>query len=119
MTVAEFDREYAKIAEIYPTHFDNPIKKRTIYSYIVDLDAKWWFALVNRIILSSNPRVDIQDAAGGERRARKALELTNDMFAAQDNLSKEITDRGLKDALAKFGANSLLDAIFKQSKGPA
>lgn len=118
MTIIEFDSEYEKLADIYPLYFDNIIKKRVVYSYIVDLDKRWWAALVNRIILSSNPRLDIQDAAGGERRARKSVELTYDLLAAQDKLSDQISDRGLERALAQFGANSLLDAVFKKGSTP-
>lgn len=113
MTTYEFKLEYDKLIEIYPQNFSSKFKEQAIFNYIKDLDVKWWKALVNRMILSSNPRLDIDDAARGERNARRRAQDTNAMLRLNDELSDKISATGLEDALKQVGANSLLDAISK------
>lgn len=111
MTLDQFKLEYDKLAKVYPYDFGNEFKERAVFNYIKDLEKKWWAALVNRIILSSNPKLNIEEAAQGERRARKSLELTSGVLAMQDKLAEQISENGLSEALKAFGANSLLDVL--------
>jgi len=115
MTNYEFKLEYDKLVECYPMVFGNQHKEKAIFEYIKDLDAKWWKALSRRILLSSNPRIDIEDAARGERIARKRIEETRILLDVTEKF-KDITENGLDDALKKIGANSLLEAIEKTKK---
>ena len=119
MTTQEFENQYEKLVKVYPQVFGNDVKRTAVASYIKDLDARWWCALVNRMILSSNPRLDIEDAARGERLARKRVSDTEAMFKLSDKLQEKITDQGLDKALNVIGAQSLLDAItnYKKIKG--
>lgn len=113
MTNYEFKLEYDKLVEVYPQNFSSKFKEQAIANYIKDLDSAWWKALVNRIILSSNPRLDIEDAARGERLARKRYQETKGLLATYDALEDKITENGLKNVLEKMGVNSLEDAILK------
>lgn len=118
MTTEEFKTLYDKLVKVYPFEFGNEIKEKAIFSYIKDLDKRWWSALVYRIILSSNPKIDISDAARGERNARKQAELTQNIISAQEMLSGNISNEGLEKALAEVGARSLTDILrFKPTGG--
>lgn len=111
MTNYEFKLEYDKLVDIYPDQFKSKFKEQAIANYVKDLDAKWWKAIVTRMILSSNPRLDIDDAARGERLARHKLNSTRELLDAQKELSKNISTAGLQDTLKKLGVKSLLEAI--------
>lgn len=113
MTQAEFKLEYDKLVKVYPSQFGNEIKEAAVYTFIKDLDRRFWVSLANRIILSSNPFLDIQEAAAGERRARKSAELTSDILKAQDVMAEKITESGLSDALKQIGLTSLQDIFTK------
>lgn len=110
----EFKVEYDKLVEVYPEQFKSPHKEKIIANYVKDLDAKWWRALVNRMILSSNPRLDIDEAARGERLAKEKLRATRELLSAQDRLSENISASGLSDTLKSLGVKSLLEAIEKK-----
>lgn len=116
MKLTEFQDEYQKLVSIYPNHFKNPIKEEMIAKFVMDLDAKWWAAVVKRIVLSSNPNLNIEDVARGERLAKQSQRLTADMIKASEVLGPDITDAGYQSALKQFNANSLLDAVFKKPR---
>lgn len=98
---------------MYPDVFGNQYKEAEIAKHVSDLSGKWWHALVSRIILSSNPRLDIEAASRGERLAKQNHELTLETLKASENI--KMSDDGLDVVLKKLGAKSLLDAIEKKS----
>ena len=117
MTPAEFKKEYDKLVQVYPRDFESTFIEIAIGKYIMDLEPRWWATLVNRIILSRNPRLDIEDVARGERLARQKVRDTNALIAMSEKMHKGISEAGLDNALKSFGANSLLDAIKKIKLG--
>lgn len=112
MTEQEFQSEYDKLKSVY-ADFRNTFKEIAVAKAVKDMDPKWWRALVNRIILSSNPRLDIDDAARGERLAKKRAEDTKVLLEA----SVVASENGLSDVLKRMGAGSLLDAVRKSKEG--
>ncbi len=117
MTNYEFKAEYDKLVDVYPSNFGNEHKEKAIYNYIKDLDQKWWKALVNRIILSSKPGIDIEDAARGERLARKKIEDTKLLLKASTSFSEQMSECGLEDVLKSMGVKSLVEAITRKPEG--
>lgn len=117
MTNYEFKAEYDKLVEVYPQNFNSDHKQLAIWSYVKDLEIRWWKALVNRMILSSNPRIDIEDAGRGERIAKQRERDTKAMFQLQDQLQDKISENGLEEVLEKLGKKSLVDAIFDKDVG--
>lgn len=111
MTEQEFQTEYDKLKSVY-ADFRNTFKEMAVAKAVKDMDAKWWRALVNRIILSSNPRLDIDDAARGERLAKKRAEDTKILLEA----SSVASENGLSDVLNRMGAGSLMEAVQKSKK---
>lgn len=114
MTNYEFKLEYDKLVEVYPQNFSSKYKEQAIANYIKDMEASWWKALVNRIILSSNPRIDIEDAARGERNAKRRHQETKGLLATFGELEDRISENGLKNVLEKMGASSLEDAVLNK-----
>jgi hypothetical protein len=117
MTNYEFKAEYDKLVDVYPEHFKSKHKEQAIANYVKDLDAKWWRAFVNQMILSSNPRLNIDEAARGERLARQKYRSTMELIQAQDAMSEKISESGLQDILKSIGAKSLLEAIEIKKEG--
>jgi hypothetical protein len=117
MTNYEFKAEYDKLLEVYPEHFKSKHKEQAIAAYVRDLDAKWFKAMVTRMILSSNPRLDIEDAARGERLAKQKLRATQETLAAINSVSRNISTAGLQDALKSLGVKSLIEAIETKKEG--
>ncbi|MEK6772358.1 MAG: hypothetical protein AABY64_00335 [Bdellovibrionota bacterium] len=113
MTELEFKREYKKLEDVFPQNFNSKFKEEAIANYIKDMDVRWWKALVNRMILSSNPRLDIDDAARGERIAKKRAEDTRAMLQLNDQLNEKISEDGLNNVLKNLGAKSLEEAVIK------
>lgn len=111
MTIQEFKVYYDKLSEVYPNIFGNQHKEKAVWAYIKDLDFKWWKNLAERMIVSSNPRFDIEDAARGERLAKEKLRATRELIDAQERLSENISASGLDNVLKSMGAKSLLEAI--------
>lgn len=111
MTNYEFKLEYDKLVDIYPDQFKSKFKEQAVANYVKDLDAKWWKSTVTRMILSSNPRLDIEDAARGERLAKQKLRATQETLDAINMVSRNISTAGLQNALKSLGVNSLLEAI--------
>jgi len=114
MTIQEFKVYYDKLGEVYPNIFANQHKEKAVWAYIKDLDFKWWKNLAERMIVSSNPRFDIEDAARGERLARQKYLATKELMQAQERLSENISASGLSDTLKSLGVKSLLEAIEKK-----
>lgn len=115
MTIQEFKVHYDKLSEVYPNVFGNVHKEKAVWSYIKDLEIKWWRQLVERMLLSKP--VDIEEAARGERLAKNKLRATQETLDALKTISSNSSPTGLQDALKSLGAKSLLEAIEIKKQG--
>lgn len=114
MTEQEFQTEYKKLASVYPREFGNKFKEIAVAKAVMTLRAGWWRALVHRIILSSNTRLDIDEAARAEIAATKRYEEQQKSQAIRDELyRKSTTDEGLKNTLEKLEAKTAWEAVQK------
>ena len=112
----DFDKEYANLKQEFPREFGSIFKELEIYKLVKDLDLPFFKALVRRIVLSSNPKIDIDAAVRGERLARNQSKRTQELLEASDNFDRQASERGYSETLKKLGANNLLEAIAKNSK---
>ena len=113
MNKQEFREEYLKLIEEYPQVFESKTRMALIEKHVLHLDAKWWKSLVERIIITNNPRFDISEAARSETHAINAINRTRDTIEAYQRVTQGVTDEGLKTALNAFGAKSVWDAVSK------
>ena len=113
----EFKKEISRLTEAFPQHFSSGTRIQLIFERIKDFEHSWLRKIVDRIILTNDPRFNFEEAARGERLAKKSLELTRDVIAASEAVSAQISENGLSEALKAFGVNSLTEAIFKNQKG--
>lgn len=119
MTKYEFELEYDKLKQAFKPQFDAPARVEAIAKTVMDLDHKWWKALVQRMIVAYEPRLNIQDAASGERRAKKQIELTENLSRTTEALTAQIHTETLGQNLEKIGAGSLWEAIELVRKNKA
>ena len=113
MTLQEFNREYQKLSDTYPQHFESEFRKKAIADFVVDLDYRFWASLVNRILVSGDPRLDIMEAAHGERNAKRRARDTLAYLDLQKSLGRYCTDNGLENVVESLGIKSLSDVISK------
>ena len=112
MTKVEFVTEYKRLIEEYENIFKSKNRMALIEQAVMPLSHKWWKGVVDRIIISNNPKMDIYDAARSEAIAINAIKRTKENIEAYEYLTKGITDEGLKGALNAFGAKSIWEAIL-------
>lgn len=119
MTVEQFKQEYEKLAKTY-IEYKNPFKEDAIASVVIDLDFNWWKSMVTQLLISkyrNGKEINIDEAARGERMAKKNIELTENMLKLDSIIKqKEMTPKGLENALKKMGAGSLLETLYKKTK---
>ena len=111
MTKMEFLDHYKKLLSEYPQQFESKYRMELIEKTVIGLPVRWWESLVERIIITNNPRLDIHEAAAGERRALNSVRRTQETLAAYDVVMANISDSGLGDALRSHGAKCLWEAI--------
>jgi hypothetical protein len=111
MTKYEFELEYDKLKQAFKPQFDATARMEAIAKTVMDLDHRWWKLLVQRMIVAYEPRLNIADAASGERRARRAIELSENLSRASEALTERIHTETLGQNLDKLGAGSLWEAI--------
>lgn len=116
MTPKEFDFQMRRLKSCFGENQFPEERCTTIFKVVNDLSAAWFQKLVNHAITSMNHRIDFADAARSERNHLAAKQFTKDVVDAFDKLQDQMTDQGLSNALSKFGAKSLLEAI-ENSKG--
>lgn len=111
MTDQEFENEYGRLVKEYPNIYGSQSRTILIAQIVKDLDAKWFHALVNRIILNPHERINIEEAARGERNARLANLRAKDAIGAIESLENKMSDEGYEKVLKMFKANSLAEAV--------
>lgn len=111
MNFEEFSAQISRLSGEFPQHFNSKGRVQLIFERVKDFEVAWLRKIVDRIILTNDPRFNFDDAARGERLSRKNTQLTQDVIAASDALSGQISEKGLSEALKAFGANSLLDVL--------
>jgi hypothetical protein len=118
MTKNEFESEYKKLEELYPTLYQNKIRKELIANTVKDLSHSWFRSLVKRIILNPQMRLDIDEAARSERITFIQREKTKETINSLDKLKEQISNKGYEESLKLFGAKSLSEAVknFKRDK---
>ena len=117
MTSNEFENEFKRLKAEFPQAYAS-IHRRDLISRIVGpLPAKWWAGVVDHIILTNNPRFDIDAAARSERNAIRGMQATKEVSQAVENFGRNMTDAGLENTLKQFKAKSLWDAIENSKKG--
>lgn len=113
MTFEEFSNQAARLSGEFPQHFNSKGRIQLIFERVKDFEESWLRKIVDRIILTNDPRFNFDEAARGERLSRKSSQLACDVIAASDALSDQISEKGLSEALKAFGAKSLTDAILR------
>lgn len=108
MTKKEFTEQYDKLADAFPYEFKNGFREKAISGYVQDLTASWWSSLVTRILVSGNAKLNIEDAALGERRRLSEGLKTQEQISAMNLLQ---SNDGLNELLKKHGAKSAVDLI--------
>lgn len=116
MTSKEFENEYKRLVSEFSQVFSSPTRKVLITRAVGALNARWWAGIVDTIILTNNPRFDIDAAARSERNALRGVNASKEVSQALENFEKNISDAGLENTLKKFGANSLWQAIENQKR---
>lgn len=111
MTKQEFTQEWERLQKEFPAQFQSVTRKDLIAKHVISLEVGFWRALVDRMILSNNPRLDIEEAARSERLSRFNQRLAKDAIGAYEVVSQKMTEDGFRDALNKFGATSVWEAI--------
>jgi hypothetical protein len=117
MTLAEFEFQINRLKATFPNQFPDE-RVVTIFSFVKDLDAKWFQKVCSHMIMVSNPRLDISEAARNERNAKAAQQFTEDVVAAHEKMKARMTDEGYSSALQKFNASNLLEAVQNSAKHP-
>lgn len=115
MTKVEFEKEYQKLEQQYPYEFGNQFKMPIVWNAVKDLKIEWWRALVYRIILSANPKFNIDEAARGERLAVQKIQHTEDMLALEQKAHSKIGD-ALTPLLKENKSSSLWELVKKQKE---
>lgn len=113
MTKIEFLKEYKRLLEEYPQQFSSKTRMELIERTVIELPLKWWSNLVDRIIISNNPRLDILESARGETQALRSYRRTTDLLEALKRDSEHISDEGLTNFLKKLGVDDLTQAVKK------
>lgn len=110
MTPKEFSEQIERLSNCFPSAFPEE-RIKVIFRHIHDLDLSWWRQTVDRIIITNNPRLDIEEAVRAYRNARGSMKRANNVVAFHESIREQISDEGLSRALKLFGSNNLLDAI--------
>lgn len=100
--------------------FKNKIYIKRCFQHLADLSPNVVSDIVNTMLDNFRfcplPK-DFNEAVQAYKSAHSSFERTNSLLADQESRKSEISDQGLVKALNLFGANSLLDAISKSTKG--
>ena len=113
MTNDEFQFGYKRLASVYPHIFGNPFKEQAVAGCVKDMEFHWWNSIVMRIILSSNPKIDIADLARAERLSKDKIKHTMDLIQASENIKTQISQNGLENALKDLNAKNLSEAVLR------
>ena len=116
MTKEQFLKHYKRLLSVYSDQFSSDVRRDLIWKYISDLSEKWWSETVDVMIITNNPRLNVQEAAKVERSWSKAYDRTNETIEAYKALMEQATEKGYQDALKSFGAKSLWDAVKNVKK---
>lgn len=116
MTQQEFDFEYGRLVKEYPNIYGSQNRTILIAQIVKDFDAKWFRALVNRIILNPHERISIEEVARSERNARLANLRAKEAIGAIESLENKMSDEGYESVLKMFKANSLAEAVANSKK---
>lgn len=115
MTELEFERNYKNLSEAFEA-FRSPIRKQMVAQRVMDLSERFWRALVERMIVSGNPRMDIEEACRGERMARFNADRVKQEISAIEAVSERMTAEGFEKTLKSFGATNLAEAVFGKNR---
>jgi hypothetical protein len=116
MTKEEFMIEYGRLLSVRKEFYSLPARRDLIAKHVMGLSHNWWRSLVDRIILSREGSVDIEEAARGERRALSGLRVAKVESEAYTAFSRHMSERGLEETLKTIGTNSLWDAVQKRKE---
>jgi len=117
MTDKEFKKGISVLTETFGQDIFPVSRISIIWDAVKSLDAKWWLDEVNKAVLSSNSRHNFLDAISAEKRRRANERHADELKAWDEAKHRVMTDRGFKEALGAFKANSLLEAIENYKKG--
>lgn len=113
MTKIEFLTEYKRLIEEYEIIFKSKNRMALIEGAVMPLSHKWWKSVVDRVIITNNPKFDIYEAARSENASINSINRTRETIEAFEYLCQGVTDEGLRKALNAFGAKSIWEAISK------
>lgn len=111
MTQAEFAQEYSKLESTYPNTYGSSIRKELIAKLVRDMPLKWFSAVVTRIILNPQARIDIEELVRSEKNAASANLRAKEAIGAIESLENKMSDEGFEKVLKMFKANSLAEAV--------
>lgn len=118
MTQEEFSKQYKRLKDVFPSFYNSQEKMLTTWNFIKEMDEPWFKSLVDRIVMGNRPdKVDIGEAVINEKRNRKFYEFSQNIIASIDVIKTTVSEKGLDNALEKYQANNLLEAIEKSRKG--
>lgn len=88
-------------------------RAKLLWNLISELPIDWWRMIAHRMILSNDGRFDIYGAAKAELGHIRWQQRNDDEIGALHSFNRLRSEAGLDQALGKFGAKSLWEAIEK------
>lgn len=113
MNLNEFKFQMKRLSDQFGEKTFPESRVNLIWSHVSGFEIKWLARIVERMILSNDPRMNFAEVIASEKHARKQIQLTEDCNAAWDALTSNISDDGLARYLKKINANSLVEALEK------
>jgi len=113
MTFEEFENEYKRLAQEFPKEFGSSQRKALIAERVLMLPRHWFKKFIDRMIITANPRLDIEEAARGERLSRAEHELKSQTDTALKVVKEKMSDEALKGILKNTNASNLWEAVKK------
>jgi hypothetical protein len=112
----EFKEQIARLVSQFGTQTFSADRVKLIWERIESLETYWFKRIVDQMILSNNPKFDLDEAIRNKRHSEASKQLARDTIAAADNLTKQTSDKSFSDFLKNIGANSAWDAVQKTRK---
>ena len=116
MKTEEFEKEYKRLKNAFPTQFASEEKQNLVARTVGAMDERWWRALVDRIILAGDPRLDIAEAVRMAKAAEYDYQRAKRHIQEVDEGLTKITQEGFEQAMAMFGAKTPSEALANAIK---
>lgn len=113
MTKEEFQQNYKKLADLYPSQFASKDKAQALANEVKDLSGEWFEKLVNKIIVANDPFMKYMPLIEAEKRRVNQEFSTSEQAKDFEEMRKRSTPYGLEALKRQHGAESAWDLVEK------